>query len=74
MIGGGALPPTSGVQLRSAGGTQVIVRPSGTEPKVKAYIEVIETVRGVDDLERARGEAERRLAHVRDEVEALLRG
>ncbi|SNS48190.1 phosphomannomutase [Micrococcales bacterium KH10] len=36
------LPPTPGVRLLAADGTRVIVRPSGTEPKVKAYLEVIE--------------------------------
>lgn len=39
-IGFGELPPTSGLHLLGESGTQVIVRPSGTEPKIKAYIEV----------------------------------
>ncbi|MBY6365844.1 phospho-sugar mutase [Rhodococcoides corynebacterioides] len=38
---------------------RVIVRPSGTEPKLKAYLEVVEPVDGRGDLEsaRARGRA-----------------
>ena len=40
------LPPTAGVQLLTTDETQVIIRPSGTEPKVKAYIEVVEPVIG----------------------------
>ena len=37
----GGLPPTEGLRLLTADGTRVIVRPSGTEPKVKCYLEVI---------------------------------
>ncbi|RZS90252.1 phosphomannomutase [Motilibacter rhizosphaerae] len=35
------LPPTDGLRLDLEGGARVIVRPSGTEPKVKAYLEVV---------------------------------
>lgn len=35
------LPPTNGVRMFLAGGTRIIIRPSGTEPKIKCYIEVI---------------------------------
>jgi len=38
------LPPTPGLRLQTADGTRVVVRPSGTEPKVKCYLEVIEAV------------------------------
>jgi phosphomannomutase len=42
----GGLPPTEGVRLVLAGPTEdgsarVVVRPSGTEPKLKAYLEVV---------------------------------
>jgi phosphomannomutase len=35
------LPPTDGLRIWLAGGIRVIVRPSGTEAKIKCYIEVI---------------------------------
>ena len=36
------LPPTDGLRLWLAGGIRIIIRPSGTEAKMKCYIEVIE--------------------------------
>ena len=35
------LPPTDGVRLWLSGGVRIIIRPSGTEAKLKCYIEVI---------------------------------
>lgn len=35
------LPPTDGLRIWLAGGIRVIIRPSGTEAKLKCYIEVI---------------------------------
>jgi phosphomannomutase len=37
----GDLPPTDGVLIRYDDGTRLIVRPSGTEPKVKFYLEAV---------------------------------
>jgi phosphomannomutase len=37
------LPPTDGLRIWLAGGIRIIVRPSGTEAKMKCYIEVITT-------------------------------
>jgi len=69
------LPPTDGVRLLSADGTRVIVRPSGTEPKVKCYLEVIVPVAtdaSHDDLTAARAFARTRLDRVREDVAAAL--
>ena len=35
------LPPTDGIRLWLSGGVRIIIRPSGTEAKLKCYIEVI---------------------------------
>ena len=37
----GNLPPTDGLRIWLSGGIRIIVRPSGTEAKMKCYIEVI---------------------------------
>ncbi|MDF8263034.1 phospho-sugar mutase [Luteipulveratus flavus] len=66
---GGELPPTEGLRYYLADGTRVIVRPSGTEPKLKVYLEAVVPV--TDDLAASRAEATRRLAAVRAEMERL---
>jgi phosphomannomutase len=39
--GTGDLPATDGLRYYLADGSRVVVRPSGTEPKLKAYLEVV---------------------------------
>jgi phosphomannomutase len=67
--GDGGLPPTDGLRYVLADRTRVIVRPSGTEPKVKIYCEVIEPAG--EDLSAARDRARVRMAAVRETMEAL---
>lgn len=55
-LGFRGLPGTTGLHLAAESGARVIVRPSGTEPKVKAYLEVIVPVEG-DDVAGARASA-----------------
>jgi phosphomannomutase len=69
--GDGGLPPTDGLRFFLADRSRVIVRPSGTEPKVKVYLEAIEPVDGRDDLAAARQRAGTRLAAIRGAFEAL---
>jgi phosphomannomutase len=60
MAKGEALPPTDAVVVDLAGGARVIVRPSGTEPKVKFYLETVVAVGDGPDgyvLARQQGDA-----------------
>lgn len=69
------LPPTEGLRLLAEDGTRVIVRPSGTEPKVKCYLEVIVPVPSDADwdvLTAARQAARARLDAVRDDMATVL--
>ncbi len=68
--GDGGLPPTEGLRYFLADGSRVIVRPSGTEPKLKVYLEAVEPVTD-GDLRSARQRAERRLAGIRSAFEGL---
>jgi phosphomannomutase len=68
--GNDGLPPTDGVRLRLAQSTRVIVRPSGTEPKLKCYLEVVVPVDG--DVEAARLVAAHRLASLKEGLAAVL--
>ncbi|KRC85130.1 phosphomannomutase [Terrabacter sp. Root85] len=69
--GDGGLPPTEGLRYHLADRSRVVVRPSGTEPKVKVYLEVIEPVAGPASLGESRAVAETRLARVRADLERL---
>jgi phosphomannomutase len=64
------LPPTDGVRLRLAERTRVIVRPSGTEPKLKCYLEVVVPV--TSDVEASHLVAAHRLADLKDGMAAAL--
>ena len=71
--GDGGLPPTDGLRWYSADGSRVIVRPSGTEPKVKVYLEAIQPVADRAALEAARARAAAGLAALRSQFEQLTR-
>ena len=67
--GSADLPPTDGLRYRLADGARVIVRPSGTEPKVKCYLEVVVPV-GDEDVDAARIAAVGRLDAIAADVKA----
>lgn len=69
------LPPTEGILLRSEDDTRVVVRPSGTEPKLKCYLEVVtqlpDGATGAQ-IGQIRRSADARLESLEDELRAVL--
>jgi phosphomannomutase len=68
--GVGGLPPTEGLRYRLAEGGRVVVRPSGTEPKLKCYLEVVVDVADAHggDVAAARISAAGRLDAIRSDL------
>ncbi|SDN42234.1 phospho-sugar mutase [Allokutzneria albata] len=66
------LRPKADVLTMRGPGLRVLVRPSGTEPKVKAYLEIVEPVAGAAELDDARKRGRERLSALREEISALL--
>ena len=64
-------PPLDAVRLLGDG-VRVIVRPSGTEPKLKAYLETVVPVHEDAGLIAARGRGEDELDQLRTEMSAAL--
>lgn len=63
------MPTTSNViQLFTEEGTKLSIRPSGTEPKIKFYIEVHGAVKSREDLPQAENEAELKINAIRQEL------
>lgn len=70
--GSDQLPPTDGLLYVTRDLTRVIIRPSGTEPKLKCYLEVIQHVGSAAELPAARQAVRAALDDVlRDVSEAL---
>jgi len=68
--GSAELPPTDALIFR-LDGARVVLRPSGTEPKIKAYLEVTEPV-APGGLAGARRRAQARMTPLRAAVQALF--
>ena len=64
--------PADDVLVHRLSGGRVVVRPSGTEPKLKAYLEVVVPVAGPGALPAARDRAGDELARLRAEMSAAL--
>lgn len=64
------LPPTDGIRLGLEGGARIICRPSGTEPKLKCYLEVIVPVG--DSIDAARAEGQRSLDAIKKDLAVAL--
>ncbi|MFJ6794727.1 phospho-sugar mutase [Streptomyces sp. NPDC091268] len=67
-----SLPPTDGLRYYLDGEYQarVIVRPSGTEPKLKCYLEVVVPVAGAADLAPARSRGQQVLDAIKKDLAA----
>ncbi|WP_326627848.1 MULTISPECIES: phospho-sugar mutase [unclassified Streptomyces] len=63
------LPPTDGLRYH-LDGARVIVRPSGTEPKLKCYLEVVVPVGSADELPAARAKGAELLAGIKRDLSA----
>lgn len=63
------LPPTDGLRY-TLDGARVIVRPSGTEPKLKCYLEVVVPVAAKAELAAARAKAADLLAAIKRDLSA----
>jgi phosphomannomutase len=72
--GAGGLPPTDGLRYHLADQGRVIVRPSGTEPKLKCYLEVVVPVDPDAGVDAARISAAARLDALRDGIRAATFG
>ncbi|MFJ9056478.1 phospho-sugar mutase [Streptomyces sp. NPDC102409] len=64
-----SLPPTDGLRYQLSG-ARVIVRPSGTEPKLKCYLEVVVPVGSADELPAARARGADLLAGIKRDLAA----
>ncbi|MDQ1036518.1 phosphomannomutase [Streptomyces sp. V3I8] len=67
--GTASLPPTDGLRY-TLDGARVVVRPSGTEPKLKCYLEVVVPVSGHDALPAARTKAAELLSAIKRDLSA----
>jgi phosphomannomutase len=72
--GEAGLPPSDVLVLQLGGAGRVVLRPSGTEPKLKAYLEATTGPGAPADLGEARRAARARLDDLRREVATLVTG
>jgi phosphomannomutase len=69
--GDGVEGPPADVLIFRLSGDRVVLRPSGTEPKIKCYIEIVEPLAG-RPLAQARAAAGERLVPLRSALDAML--
>ncbi|AUI52053.1 phospho-sugar mutase [Arthrobacter crystallopoietes] len=70
--GSADLPPTDGLQYLTRDGSRVIIRPSGTEPKLKCYIEVVQPVDGADELPAMHDKVRGTLETIKEDISDAL--
>ena len=67
-----ALPPSDLLLWDLQGGDRIAVRPSGTEPKLKLYMDVTEPVAPGEPVAQARARAKARLDALAEAARGLL--
>jgi phosphomannomutase len=72
-LGWHGLSPTEGLVLQLGDRGRVVVRPSGTEPKLKAYVEILGDASSGQSLEVQRAVAQERVRAVSDELTERLK-
>ena len=60
-----ALPRADVLVFLAADGSRLIARPSGTEPKIKFYLELVDRAASRDEVERVRAALDERAASIR---------
>ena len=70
--GAAGLPPSDVLVFRLAGGGRIIMRPSGTEPKLKSYYEVRIELAAGEAIAAAKVRGQTELAALRDAHQRLL--
>jgi len=70
--GEGGLPPSDVLVFKLAGGRRIIMRPSGTEPKLKSYYEVRVPVGADEAIADARSRGLEELAKLRDAHQRMI--
>ena len=68
------LPATDGVKFWLGDNARILIRPSGTEPKIKCYIEVIEEVIKTGEISAAKKQADSKVAALRQALTKVLVG
>ncbi|HTL32283.1 MAG TPA: phospho-sugar mutase [Kofleriaceae bacterium] len=70
--GEGGLPPSDVLVFKLIGGRRIIMRPSGTEPKLKSYYEVRVEVGAGEEMADARARGLTELAKIRDAHQSMI--
>lgn len=70
--GYGELPPTNAMLFRTQDNSRVVARPSGTEPKLKCYLEVVVPLSAASELPQARKVAAERLEDIKKDLRQVL--
>ena len=62
------LPKSNVLQFITKNGTKVSIRPSGTEPKIKFYFSVQDTLPSREEYDRVNAEADNRIEKIKEEL------